>query len=184
MGMKLEAIREDRTRGGRSTYQCSYTIPAGLSGHASLPPGIPECRAEKERLPKPPDIPSLLQVRKFTDTDLSKYVIQEIMNVEHLWFSNKMGPPSDTKLDEKGILTKSDGSGSPAIGCVSSSQASPGQVGEATGSDKGEDIVQTLTRMADQRLYKLVKWCKSLPLFKNILVSVARNFSHNAFISD
>lgn len=26
-GMKLEAIREDRTRGGRSTYQCSYTIP-------------------------------------------------------------------------------------------------------------------------------------------------------------
>lgn len=155
MGMKLEAIREDRTRGGRSTYQCSYTIPAGLSGHASLPPGIPECRAEKERLPKPPDIPCLLQ---------------EIMNVEHLWFSNKMGPPSDTKLDEKGILPKLDGSGSPAIGCVSSSQASPGQIGEATGSDKGEDIVQTLTRMADQRLYKLVKWCKSLPLFKNILI--------------
>lgn len=26
-GMKLEAIREDRTRGGRSTYQCSYTLP-------------------------------------------------------------------------------------------------------------------------------------------------------------
>lgn len=25
--MKLEAIREDRTRGGRSTYQCSYTFP-------------------------------------------------------------------------------------------------------------------------------------------------------------
>lgn len=25
--MKLEAIREDRTRGGRSTYQCSYTLP-------------------------------------------------------------------------------------------------------------------------------------------------------------
>ena len=24
--------------------------------------------------------------------------------------------------------------------------------------------------MADQRLYKLVKWCKSLPLFKNIMV--------------
>ncbi|KAG8237229.1 hypothetical protein J437_LFUL013730 [Ladona fulva] len=33
-GMKLEAIREDRTRGGRSTYQCTYTIPANL-----LPPG-------------------------------------------------------------------------------------------------------------------------------------------------
>ena len=42
-----------------------------------------------------------------------------------------------------------------------SSSSSPG---------KGEDIVQTLTMMADQRLYKLVKWCKSLPLFKNILI--------------
>ena len=62
MGMKLEAIREDRTRGGRSTYQCSYTIPAGLGGHASLPPGIPEHRADRERSAKIPDIPILLQV--------------------------------------------------------------------------------------------------------------------------
>lgn len=29
-GMKLEAIREDRTRGGRSTYQCSYTLPGSM----------------------------------------------------------------------------------------------------------------------------------------------------------
>ena len=63
MGMKLEAIREDRTRGGRSTYQCSYTIPAGLSGHTSLPPGIPEYRTDKERSANPPDVPTLLQVR-------------------------------------------------------------------------------------------------------------------------
>lgn len=26
----LSAIREDRTRGGRSTYQCSYSVPASL----------------------------------------------------------------------------------------------------------------------------------------------------------
>ncbi len=26
----VAAIREDRTRGGRSTYQCSYTLPAGI----------------------------------------------------------------------------------------------------------------------------------------------------------
>ncbi|XP_022653749.1 uncharacterized protein LOC111247269 isoform X2 [Varroa destructor] len=37
MGMKLEAIREDRTRGGRSTYQCSY----GGTGFPSLPPTTP-----------------------------------------------------------------------------------------------------------------------------------------------
>ena len=32
-GMKLEAIREDRTRGGRSTYQCSYTLPQVFPTH-------------------------------------------------------------------------------------------------------------------------------------------------------
>lgn len=29
-GMKLEAIREDRTRGGRSTYQCGYSLPNSI----------------------------------------------------------------------------------------------------------------------------------------------------------
>lgn len=29
-GMKLEAIREDRTRGGRSTYQCGYALPNAM----------------------------------------------------------------------------------------------------------------------------------------------------------
>ena len=38
------------------------------------------------------------------------------------------------------------------------------------GIPAGENMVQTLTNMADKRLFKLVKWCKSLPLFKNILV--------------
>lgn len=34
--LPVKAIREDRTRGGRSTYQCSYTLPASLVS----PPGI------------------------------------------------------------------------------------------------------------------------------------------------
>ncbi len=38
------------------------------------------------------------------------------------------------------------------------------------GTNPEENMVQTLADMADKRLYKLVKWCKSLPLFKNILV--------------
>ena len=45
------------------------------------------------------------------------------------------------------------------------------------GGRGGEDMVQTLTMMTDQMLYKLVKWCKSLPLFKNILVSTLLYFS-------
>lgn len=31
------AIREDRTRGGRSTYQCSYTLPATSLGDDRVP---------------------------------------------------------------------------------------------------------------------------------------------------
>ena len=66
------------------------------------------------------------------------------MNVEHLWFSTRSAEKNvhnNTSLD-------------------------------VTQSDLPEDnMIQTLTNMADKRLFKLVKWCKSLPLFKNILVS-------------
>ena len=63
---------------------------------------------------------------------------QEIMDVEHLWFSSR---PAEV------------------LGRHSSH-----------GTNPEENMVQTLADMADKRLYKLVKWCKSLPLFKNILV--------------
>ena len=106
MGMKLEAIREDRTRGGRSTYQCSYTLPPGVGGGVARSDSVPQ-------------------------------LLVEIMNVEHLWFSSK----------------------------ASHQQTEPDRVA-------GEMTSSTITRMADQRLYKLVKWCKSLPLFKNIMVRV------------
>lgn len=33
------------------------------------------------------------------------------------------------------------------------------------------DLMANLCNIADHRLYKIVKWCKSLPLFKNISVS-------------
>ena len=41
--MLILAIREDRTRGGRSTYQCSYTLPANLtsSQNSSANNGLP-----------------------------------------------------------------------------------------------------------------------------------------------
>ena len=65
------------------------------------------------------------------------------MNVEHLWFS--------TKSTEKNMHN------APSL--------------DMTQSDLPEEnMIQTLTNMADKRLFKLVKWCKSLPLFKNILV--------------
>ena len=67
------------------------------------------------------------------------------MNVEHLWFS--------TRSAEKNVHNNTTSL-------------------DVTQSDLPEDnMIQTLTNMADKRLFKLVKWCKSLPLFKNILVS-------------
>ena len=65
------------------------------------------------------------------------------MDVEHLWFSSSTRPQEEKDM-ELGL--------------------------EETISPE-ENMVQTLTNMADKRLFKLVKWCKSLPLFKNILVS-------------
>ena len=43
------------------------------------------------------------------------------------------------------------------------------------------DYLSSLCSIADHRLYKIVKWCKSLPLFKNIMVSFSRpSYSINA----
>lgn len=47
----------------------------------------------------------------------------------------------------------------------------------AAASNNGStDFIQNLCSIADHRLYKIVKWCKSLPLFKYISV---RHFSSN-----
>jgi hypothetical protein len=54
-----------------------------------------------------------------------------------------------------------------------------GEGGRGGHGGGGEDMVQTLTMMTDQMLYKLVKWCKSLPLFKNILVRTGTVYSTN-----
>lgn len=62
----LAAIREDRTRGGRSTYQCSYTLPASLMSAADSPrpeTGPGSVKLETGELPNTRLIPPLLQVR-------------------------------------------------------------------------------------------------------------------------
>lgn len=48
------------------------------------------------------------------------------------------------------------------------------------GDNSNPDLIATLCNVADHRLYKIVKWCKSLPLFKNISVSIFNIF--NIFI--
>lgn len=72
--MKLEAIREDRTRGGRSTYQCSYTLPMLspsladgtllITNNRAKPLNMQDNLTNANCSVSPPAIPSLLQVKK------------------------------------------------------------------------------------------------------------------------
>lgn len=80
------------------------------------------------------------------------------MDVEHLWQYNaaelarlnQPAPPVDRAAIAANPLLSSAGI---------SSESSP-------------DLIANLCNIADHRLYKIVKWCKSLPLFKNISVSL------------
>ncbi|CAF4836398.1 unnamed protein product [Pieris macdunnoughi] len=154
-GMKLEAIREDRTRGGRSTYQCSYSLSGAsstgslLSAHAPTTmrhasslssvsgPGSYSSRGESSNSRLTPDIPPLLQ---------------EIMDVEHLWQYN------ESELNRLGKST-----GSPSANPLLAASG-------ITAQNSSADFLADLCNIADHRLYKIVKWCKSLPLFKNISI--------------
>lgn len=82
----LTAIREDRTRGGRSTYQCSYSLPPSLTNHADLRTSTTDLRQglneghpgltvklepsesgmshHKRMMPGSKGVPPLLQVRQ------------------------------------------------------------------------------------------------------------------------
>lgn len=68
-------------------------------------------------------------------------LIHDILSVEHLWHY--------TDRDQS----------------RSSSQPSPKM------PDGDQDFLSNLCNIADNRLYKIVKWCKSLPLFREIGVS-------------
>lgn len=154
---KFSAIREDRTRGGRSTYQCSYTLPVTVSSLTNVNQlsndsshykmngnGIKleqngsnnlHLSMDKPGIPIPP-------------------LLQEIMDVEYLWKFN------DSELNR---LNQS--SADPA-----SMQNNP-LLASAGFTCDNPDMIANLCKIADHRLYKIVKWCKSLPLFKNISVS-------------
>lgn len=79
------------------------------------------------------------------------------MDVEHLWHYNEremLGSPTSNHRH------------SPSSTPSSPSQANP---------EANPDFLSNLCNIADHRLYKIVKWCKSLPLFKNISVSATQS---------
>nr|CAD7426116.1 unnamed protein product [Timema monikensis] len=156
MGMKLEAIREDRTRGGRSTYQCSYTLPASLvapSGSDKMfaPSGDPQVKLEAPDLGAMAGSSSHLNSRHHEK--LVPQLLQEIMDVEHLWHYN----------GQEAHKMSANNSNS------SSSSNNSGNNSNSSSSSNNQDFV-SMCNIADHRLYRLVKWCKSLPLFKNISI--------------
>ncbi|KAH8421173.1 hypothetical protein KR009_010296 [Drosophila setifemur] len=209
-GMKLEAIREDRTRGGRSTYQCSYTLPNSMLSpllspdHASAA-GASASNQQQQRLhqlngfgdgpisvstslPASPNLAgnSIKSEEALGTGFKSKQsgsippLLQEIMDVEHLW------QYTDVELAriKQPLSTITSGISS----LSSSSFACPGGQGQtpqqpqltnpllasaglsSNGENANPDLIAHLCNVADHRLYKIVKWCKSLPLFKNISI--------------
>jgi hypothetical protein len=104
------------------------------------------------------------------------------MNVEHLWHcnesdgaaaggqqhrSNSGGGAASSSSSSSGKSTTAHNNGDGGGGNNHSNGNSGGGGTAAEG-----DSVSSLCSIADHRLYKIVKWCKSLPLFKNIQVRI------------
>lgn len=85
------------------------------------------------------------------------------MDVEHLWHYNES---ELTKLSQGISLGKSS-----STSLNLSTHPLLAGTGLQNSADSNPDFVANLCNIADHRLYKIVKWCKSLPLFKNISVS-------------
>jgi nuclear receptor subfamily 5 group A member 3 len=146
--MKLEAIREDRTRGGRSTYQCSYTLsPQSLADTrlheiVTLLPSSNDSQPNSHESPitvfrpkREPEIDHEMSTCDNSSEPLIPQLIQDILSVEHLWHNADKEHPENNR--------------------------------------NGEDSTDIdLCNIADHRLYKIVKWCKSLPLFREIQVTL------------
>ncbi|XP_053208362.1 LOW QUALITY PROTEIN: nuclear hormone receptor FTZ-F1 beta-like [Panonychus citri] len=233
MGMKLEAIREDRTRGGRSTYQCTYTIsPTTINpnyGFAncnnlnsvvhsdnntmrvqqsnsvasammmSQPVGHSSHDArnyyQTKWLPMSNDLKSIncdspvnfslttnngINNEKFTlDSSDSASgsntfspiippkisgLIKEILSAEHHWRRTL----SETKTCD---LSK-----------TNHRYYSENVTSETNKEVTSSDIENSFCRIADHHLYKLVLWCKSLPLFQEISFDDRVVLLHNSWI--
>lgn len=161
MGMKLEAIREDRTRGGRSTYQCSYTLPAGIANSLT-----PDPVTVKQEASEP-----LSPAYNGPNSCFIPPLLQEIMEVEHLWqysYSNlaEESPSLCSSAPKVSPSNSSNSSKTTPLSTPTPSSSTP-SASKATASP---DFLSKLCNIADNRLYKIVKWCKSLPLFKHISI--------------
>ncbi|XP_058988134.1 nuclear hormone receptor FTZ-F1 beta [Musca domestica] len=255
-GMKLEAIREDRTRGGRSTYQCSYTLPNSIMspllspeqqhqstvqnlltqqqqtqlqhqlqqrlnpsqhsphqqvpqmhsspnngfgggggghtpnptnattiktelndnyGNAAAPHPLPSAASLNNGLHSSPRNQAGPQSSTASHTNSSiPQLLQEIMDVEHLWQYNeaelaRLNQPLTTSSSSASLNSSSNESSS-SSSAAGRQMTNPLLASAGLSSSTNPDLIAHLCKVADHRLYKIVKWCKSLPLFKNISI--------------
>lgn len=116
-------------------------------------------------------------------------LLQEIMDVEHLW---QYTDAELARINQPLSAFASGSSSSSSSSSATSSGANHGQSPQqqpqpqltnpllasaglsSNGENANPDLIAHLCNVADHRLYKIVKWCKSLPLFKNISVSGRR----------
>lgn len=89
------------------------------------------------------------------------------MDVEHLW---KFSEAEINKLNQNQV-SMNENSRNDAGTSSATLATNPLLAGFANSEDTSPDLIANLCNVADHRLYKIVKWCKSLPLFKNISVS-------------
>jgi hypothetical protein len=101
------------------------------------------------------------------------------MNVEHLWHCNESDGTASAAQQHRnnGAAAASSSSSSSGKSTVAHNNSdnnagSNHSNGGGGGTTAEGDSVSSLCSIADHRLYKIVKWCKSLPLFKNIQVKL------------
>lgn len=87
------------------------------------------------------------------------------MDVEHLW---KYSEAEFNKINENNVNANGAGTSNASNLATNPLLASAGL---GNGEDSNPDLIANLCNVADHRLYKIVKWCKSLPLFKHISVN-------------
>ncbi|XP_054743339.1 nuclear hormone receptor FTZ-F1 beta [Anastrepha obliqua] len=217
-GMKLEAIREDRTRGGRSTYQCSYTLPNSMlspllspeqQGVAAAVAAAAAAAASQQQqqgrlgtqmahamtAQQQPALNGLTAGLSVGQTVIKSEqcddggasaratniptLLQEIMDVEHLWQYNeaelaRLNQPISSSSSSSSNASSSSSSTAVSGGgaTVNPQMTNPllASAGFGNGENTNPDLIAHLCNVADHRLYKIVKWCKSLPLFKHISI--------------
>lgn len=102
------------------------------------------------------------------------------MDVEHLWQYNegeiRFNPPVCG-----GSTTPTTTAASAAASLAANPLLGSAGITPANGENTNPDLIANLCNVADHRLYKIVKWCKSLPLFKNISVSLSFEINRNIF---